>query len=185
MLDEISEDASERMGKSLDAFGAALARIRTGRANPSLLDGIEVSYYDVPTPLNQVAGVTVEDGRTLVISPWEKAMLGEIEKAILKSDLGITPNTSGDVIRLPLPPLTEENRRDLVKQAKQEAENARIAIRNIRRDAIADIRELAKEKEVAEDDARRAEDAIQKLTDGRVEQVDATLADKEAELMQI
>lgn len=185
MLKEISEDASERMGKSLESFVVALARIRTGRANPSLLDGIEVSYYDVPTPLSQVAGVTVEDGRTLVISPWEKAMVGEIEKAIMKSDLGITPNTSGEVIRLPLPPLTEENRKDLVKQAKQEAENARIAIRNIRRDAIADVRELAKEKEVAEDDAHRAEEAIQKLTDGRVEQVDAKLGEKEAELMQI
>lgn len=185
MLDEISDDAEERMGKSLASLRTAFARIRTGRANPSLLDPIEISYYDVPTPLNQVSAITVEDGRTLVISPWEKGLIGAIEKAIMTSDIGITPNTSGDVIRLPMPPLTEENRRDLVKTARAEAENARIAIRNIRRDAISDVRELAKEKVVADDEAHRAEDALQKLTDLHVKQIDQELDAKESDLMQI
>jgi ribosome recycling factor len=185
MINEIKEDADERMGKSIDALHSAFGRIRTGRANPSLLDGIEVSYYGSNTPLNQVASISVEDARTLVISPWEKKLIPDIEKAILKSDLGITPATSADVIRVPLPALTEENRRDLGRQAKQEAEQARIAIRNIRRDAIGDIRELAKEKEVAEDEAHRAEEAIQKLTDKRVAEVDAALEAKEADLMVI
>lgn len=185
MINEIKEDADERMGKSLDALHTAFARIRTGRANPSLLDGIEVAYYGTDTPLNQVASISVEDARTLVISPWEKKLIPDIEKAILKSDLGITPATSADVIRVPLPALTEQNRKDLARQAKQEAEQARIAIRNIRRDAIGDIRELVKEKEVAEDEAHRAEEAIQKLTDKRVAEVDAALEAKEADLMVI
>lgn len=185
MINEIKEDADERMGKSLDALHTAFARIRTGRANPSLLDGIEVAYYGTDTPLNQVASISVEDARTLVISPWEKKLIPDIEKAILKSDLGITPATSAEVIRVPLPALTEQNRKDLARQAKQEAEQARIAIRNIRRDAIGDIRELVKEKEVAEDEAHRAEEAIQKLTDKRVAEVDAALEAKEADLMVI
>jgi len=185
MIDEIKQDADERMGKSLEVLLANFARIRTGRANPNLLDGIEVAYYGNPTPLNQVASITVEDARTLVISPWEKNLIPELEKALLKSDLGITPASTSELIRVPLPALTEENRKDLARQAKQEAENARIAIRNIRRDAIADIRELVKEKEAAEDEAHRAEEDIQKLTDRRVGEVDAALAAKEADLMEV
>lgn len=183
MIDEIRADADERMGKSVENLHTAFARIRTGRANPSLLDGIEVPYYGTDTPLNQVASVTVEDARTLVISPWEKKIVPEIERAILKSDLGLTPNSTSELIRVPLPALTEENRRDLAKQARHEAENARIAIRNIRRDAIGDVRDLVKEKEVAEDEAHRAEEAIQKLTDKRIGEVDKALEAKEADLM--
>lgn len=185
MIDEIQADADERMGKSIESLHTAFARIRTGRANPSLLDGIEVPYYGTATPLNQVASVSVEDARTLVISPWEKKLVPDIEKAILKSDLGLTPNATSEVIRVPLPALTEENRRDLAKHARHEAENARIAIRNIRRDAIAHIRDLVKEKEAAEDDAHRAEERIQKLTDKRIGEVDKALAGKEADLMAI
>jgi ribosome recycling factor len=185
MIDDIQADADERMGKTLESLQTAFARIRTGRANPSLLDGIEVPYYGTDTPLNQVASISVEDARTLVISPWEKKLVPEIERAILKSDLGITPNSTSELIRVPLPALTEENRRDLAKHARQEAEQARVAIRNIRRDAIGDIRELVKEKEVAEDDAHRAEEAIQKLTDKRVAEVDKALEAKEADLMAI
>ncbi len=185
MIDEIYADADERMGKSVESLHAAFARIRTGRAHPSLLDSIDVSYYGTATPLNQVASISVEDARTLVISPWEKKLVPDIEKAILKSDLGITPNSTSDVVRVPLPALTEENRRDLAKHARHEAENARIAVRNIRRDAIGDIRELVKEKEAAEDDAHRGEEAIQKLTDKRVAEIDQLLAAKEADLMAI
>lgn len=185
MIDEIVEDANERMGKSLDALQNAFAKIRTGRANPSLLDSISIEYYGSQTPLNQVASINVEDARTLAVSPWEKPLVPVIEKAILKSDIGITPVSSGDIIRVPLPPLTEENRRDLAKMAKQEAENARIAIRNIRRDAIADIRELVKEKEASEDEAHKAEDRIQGVTDARVAEVDKALAAKEADLLEI
>lgn len=185
MIKEIQADADERMGKSVESLQAAFARIRTGRANPSLLHGIEISYYGTATPLNQVASVSVEDARTLVISPWEKKLVPDIEKAILKSDLGLTPNSTSDVVRLPLPALTEENRRDLAKQARHEAENARIAVRNIRRDAIGDIRELVKEKEVAEDEAHRGEESIQKLTDKRIAEIDQLLSAKEADLMAI
>ena len=185
MIEEIVEDANERMGKSLDSLQTAFAKIRTGRANPSLLDGISVEYYGSPTPLNQVASITVEDARTLALSPWEKNLVPDIEKAILKSDIGITPVSTGDVIRVPLPPLTEENRKDLARMAKQEAENGRIAIRNIRRDAIADIRELVKEKEATEDEAHKAEERVQSVTDARVAQVDEALAAKEADLMEI
>ena len=149
MIDEILEDANERMGKSLDALRNTFGRIRTGRANPALLDGIFVDYYGVKTPLNQVASVSVEDARTLLLAPWERPLVVEIEKAILRSDVGITPVNNGEVIRVPLPPLTEENRRDLAKQAKAEAENGRISVRNVRREAIADIRELVKEKEAS------------------------------------
>ena len=185
MIRDIQQDADERMGKSLEVLAVHFARIRTGRANPSLLDGIEVDYYGNATPLNQVASVTVEDARTLLISPWEKKLVQDIEKAILKSDLGITPSSTSDVVRVPLPALTEQNRKDLAKQARHEAENARIAIRNIRRDAIADIRELVKEKEAAEDEAHRAEEAIQKLTDRHIGDVDQALAAKETDLMEV
>lgn len=185
MIEEIQASADERMAKSLEALLGVFGRIRTGRASPSLLDGIEVSYYGNLTPLNQVASVSVEDARTLTISPWEKKLIPEIEKAILKSDLGITPNSTSELIRIPLPSLTEENRRDLAKQARHEAENARVAIRNIRRDAIGSIRGLVKDKQVAEDDAHRGEEAIQKLTDKRIAQVDKALETKEADLMVI
>jgi len=185
VIKEIEQDANERMGKTLDSLSGALARIRTGRANPSLLDTIEIDYYGSPTPLSQAASVSVEDARTLAISPWEKNLIPEIEKAILKSDLGITPAATSDVVRVPLPPLTEENRRDLVKQAKSEAENAKVAMRNIRRDAIADIRELVKEKEAAEDDGRRGEESVQKITDARIGEVDKVVQAKEADLLEI
>lgn len=185
MIDEIQADADDRMGKSIEALHSSFGRIRTGRANPSLLDGIEVSYYGTDTPLNQVASITVEDARTLAVSPWEKNLIPDIEKAILRSDLGITPASNKELIRVPLPALTEENRRDLARTAKQEAEAARIAIRNIRRDAIHDVRQLAKAKEVAEDDERRAEEAIQSITDRRIGEVDRTLEAKEADLMEI
>ncbi len=185
MIDEILEDADERMGKTLEALGQTFGKLRTGRANPALLNGISVDYYGVSTPLNQVASVSVEDARTLLLAPWERPMVVEIEKAILRSDLGITPINNGEVIRIPLPPLTEENRRDLVRQAKAEAEGSRVSIRNIRRDAIADIRELAKEKEVAEDEARKGEERAQVFTDKRVGQIDQALAQKEADLMEI
>ena len=185
MIEEFTADADERMGKTIEAMQAAFARIRTGRAHPSLLDGIEVPYYGSDAPLNQVASISVEDARTLLVSPWEKSLVPAIQKAILKSDLGITPAASQDVVRLPLPALTEENRRDLARQARQEAEAARIAIRNIRRDAISDIRELLREKEVAQDDARRGEEAAQQITDRRVKEVDQALESKEADLMAV
>ena len=185
MIDEIKRETNQRMGKSLEALTHAFGRIRTGRANPAILEGIEVSYYGTDTPLNQVASISVEDARTLVIAPWEKKLLPEIEKAILKSDLGITPKSTSDVVRIPLPPLSEENRRDLAKLAKQEAEQGRVAIRNIRRDAIGDIRELVKEKEISEDDARRAEEDIQRLTDKRISEIDHALSEKESDLLKI
>ena len=185
MIEEFTADADERMGKTIEAMQAAFARIRTGRAHPSLLDGIEVPYYGSDAPLNQVASINVEDARTLLVSPWEKSLLPAIQKAILKSDLGITPAASQDVVRLPLPALTEENRRDLARHARQEAEAARIAIRNIRRDAISDIRELLREKEVAQDDARRGEDAVQQVTDRRVKEVDQALEAKQADLLAV
>ena len=158
MIDEFLQDADERMGKTLDALANTFGKIRTGRANPSLLDGITVDYYGVATPLNQVASVSVEDARTLLLAPWERPLVVEIEKAILRSELGITPVNNGEVVRIPLPPLTEENRRDLAKRAKGEGENSRVSIRNIRRDVIADIRELVKEKEASEEE--KSEEAI-------------------------
>ncbi len=185
LIDEIVGDAGARMAKSLEALQAAFARIRTGRAHPSLLDGVEVDYYGVATPINQVATVTVEEGRTLVIAPWEKKMVPDIEKAILRNNLGVTPTSTGDVIRLVLPPLTEENRRDLTRQARNETEHARVAIRNVRRDGNHDIRELPKEKEITEDEAHRAIQDIQKVTDERVEQADSALERKENDLMEI
>ena len=185
MIDEIMEDADERMAKSIEALQLAFARIRTGRASPNLLDDIKVDYYGAPTPLAQVANITVEDARSLLISPWEKNMIPVIEKAIMKSDLGLTPASNADVIRLPMPPLTEESRKGLTKQARAEAENGRIAIRNIRRDANSTVKELLKEKEISEDEERKAEDSIQKLTDRFVGRVDTLLAEKESDLMEI
>ena len=185
MIEDIKKEMNQRMGKSLEALMHAFGRIRTGRANPAILEGIVVQYYGVDTPLNQVASISVEDARTLLIAPWDRKLVSEIEKALLKSDLGITPKSTSDVIRLPLPPLSEENRRDLAKLAKHEAEQARVAVRNIRRDAIGDVRDLVKEKEIAEDDARRAEEDIQRLTDKRISEIDHALSEKESDLLKI
>jgi ribosome recycling factor len=185
MIDEIIADAEVRMSKSIDALKTELTKIRTGRAHPSLLDQIHVDYYGADTPINQVANVNVEDSRTLVVTPWEKDMVAKVEKAIMGSDLGLNPATAGTVIRIPMPPLTEERRRDLVKVVKQEAEQARVAVRNIRRDANSDFKDLLKEKEISEDEERKAEEKIQKLTDTYVGKIDHVLADKEEELMEV
>ena len=173
------------MGKSVESLKTELTKIRTGRAHPSLLDQISVDYYGSETPINQVANVNVEDSRTLVVTPWEKNMVQAVEKAIMNSDLGLNPATAGTVIRIPMPPLTEERRRDLVKVLKGEAESGRVAIRNIRRDANNDFKDLLKEKEITEDEARNAEDDVQKLTDKYVALVDEVLAAKEKELMEV
>ncbi len=185
MIDEIYKDAEARMGKSIDSLHTELTKIRTGRAHPSLLDQIHVDYYGTGTPIKQVANVTVEDSRTLVVTPWEKDMVAKVEKAIMGSDLGLNPATAGTVIRIPMPPLTEERRKDLVKVVRHEAEQARVAIRNIRRDANSDFKDLLKEKEISEDEERKAENNIQKLTDTYVSKIDKMLADKEAELMEV
>jgi ribosome recycling factor len=185
MIDEIISDAEVRMSKSIDSLHTEFAKIRTGRAHPSLLDQIRVDYYGADTPINQVANVSVEDSRTLMVTPWEKDMVKKVEKAIMGSDLGLNPATAGTVIRIPMPPLTEERRRDLVKVVKQEAEQGRVAIRNIRRDANSDFKELLKEKEISEDEERKSEERIQKLTDSFVGKIDKILADKEAELMEV
>ena len=185
MLDDVKNDAEERMGKSVAALDTAFARIRTGRAHPKLLDNITVDYYGVQTPLNQVANINVEDARTLAVIPWEKNMVQPVEKAILKSDLGLNPATSGDKIRLPMPALTEENRRDLTKVAKSEAETARISVRNIRRDVNSYLKELLKEKEITEDEERKGEEMVQKLTDLKIKTIDDTLQTKETELMEM
>jgi len=185
MIDDIKADASTRMGKSVESFKHELGKIRTGRAHASLLDQVSVEYYGSPVPINQVANVISEDSRTLLVTPWEKDMVKAVEKAILTSDLGLNPSTAGTAIRVPMPPLTEERRRDLVKVVKGEAENGKIAIRNIRRDANNDLKELLKEKEISEDDERRGQDIIQKLTDKYIEEVDKLLAVKEQELMEV
>ena len=184
MLEDIKKDADVRMGKSVEALRNELTKIRTGRAHTSLLDHITVEYYGSEVPLNQVGNVGVEDSRTLFITPYEKNMVPIVEKAIMNSDLGLNPATAGTVIRVPLPPLTEERRKDMIRVVRSEAENGRIAIRNIRRDALGDFKDLLKEKEVSEDDERRAAEAIQVLTDKHVAAVDAVLAEKEAELME-
>ncbi len=185
MLDEIKKDAGERMGKSVAALKSELTKIRTGRAHTSLLDHITVEYYGSQVPLNQVSNVNVEDSRTLTVTPWEKEMVPVIEKAIMGSDLGLNPATAGTVIRVPLPPLTEERRKDMIRVVRSEAEGGRIAVRNIRRDAIHDVKDLMKEKMIGEDDEHRAEDEIQVITDKYIAEIDALLADKESELMEI
>jgi ribosome recycling factor len=185
MINEIIRDAEVRMKKSTESLVDNFKKIRTGRAHPSILDSIQVSYYGSPVPIQQVANVMVEDARMLTIIPWEKKMVPEIEKAIMKSDLGINPNTSGDVIRVPMPALTEETRKGYTRQARAEAENAKVAIRNIRRDANSSFKDSLKNKEISEDDDRRGQDQIQKLTDKYVAEVDALLAHKESELMEI
>jgi ribosome recycling factor len=185
MIDDIKKDAADRMAKSVEALTHELAKIRTGRAHPSLLDHITVSYYGSEMPIRQVANVNTEDARTLAVVPWEKNMVQAIEKAIMQSDLGLNPNTAGTVIRVPMPPLTEERRRDLIKVARNEAEQARVAVRNIRRDANHELKEMVKEKMISEDDERRGQEIVQKLTDQYVKDVDAVLAEKEQDLMSI
>lgn len=185
MIGEIQKDASDRMKKSVVALRQELSKVRTGRAHPSLLDHLTVVYYGTETPLKQVANITVEDARTLAVTPWEKNMVPVVEKAIMTSDLGLNPATAGTVIRVPLPPLTEERRKDLVRVVRQEAEGARVAIRNIRRDANNDLKELVKDKLASEDEERRAQEAIQKLTDRYIAEVDKALQEKEADLMSI
>jgi len=185
VINEIKQDAQERMGKSTEALKNSLTKIRTGRAHASLLDNISVEYYGMATPLNQVGNISVPDARTLAITVFDKGMIGAVEKAILKSDLGLNPQSNGTLIRIPLPPLTEERRKDLVKVVRGEAENGKVAIRNIRRDANSDYKSLLKEKEISEDEHHQAEDAIQKVTDVFIKQIDEILAVKEAELMEI
>jgi ribosome recycling factor len=185
MIEDIKKDASQRMGKSVDAFKQALSKVRTGRAHPSLLDHLSVEYYGSQVPISQVANIAVEDARTLTITPWEKQMVPVIEKAILKSDLGLNPATAGTVMRLPMPALTEESRRDLVRVVGHEGEAAKVAIRNIRRDANNDMKELLKEKEISEDDERKAEEEIQRITDKYIGEVDKIMEGKETELMEI
>ena len=185
MINEIQSDAEQRMKKSVEALTGAFAKIRTGRAHPSILESVTVDYYGAQTPLSQVANINIEDARTLSIQPWEQQLVPAIEKAIMKSDLGLNPNSAGAVIRVPMPPLTEETRKGYIRQARQEAENGKIAIRNIRRDANSSVKDLLKEKEITEDEERRAEDTIQKLTDKYVAEVDVVLAAKEKDLMQV
>ncbi len=183
MINDIHQNASERMAKSIEALKHTFTKIRTGRAHPSLLDHIVVSYYGSESPLSQVANVNIEDSRTLKVTPWEKNMVGAIEKAILASDLGLNPATNGTVIRIPLPPLTEQRRKDLVKVVKGEAENTRVAIRNMRRDANTEIKEALKEKLVSEDEARDGEEKIQKLTDKFIKEVEKQFQLKETDLL--
>jgi ribosome recycling factor len=183
MLNDIKNDAQTRMGKSIESLKHDLTRIRTGRASTALVDGIKVSYYGADMPLPQVASVTLSDARTIIITPWVKNMVAPIEKALMASDLGITPTTAGTVIRLNMPALTEERRRELAKHVAHEGENAKIAIRNVRRDALQQVKDLLKEKQITEDDDRRIDDEIQKLTDRAVKDVDVVVKAKEEELM--
>jgi ribosome recycling factor len=185
MINDIQKDAERRMQKSIETLKTELAKIRTGRPHPSLLDHVTVDYYGSQVPLSQVANINVEDARTLTVTPWEKPMVGVVEKAILKSDLGLNPATNGGVIRVPMPPLTEERRRDLTRVVKSEGEQAKVAVRNIRRDANSDFKSLLKDKQISEDEARGAEDAIQKLTDKYVAEIDVVLQDKERDLLSI
>lgn len=185
MLEDIRKEADSRMQNSLEALGTNFNKIRTGRAHPSLLDGIKVSYYGADTPLGQVANVNVEDARTLSLTAWDRSMIPDIERAIMKSDLGLNPATAGEVIRIPMPALTEETRKGYIKQARSEAEAARVSVRNARRDAMGMLKELVKDKEIGEDDERRGQDQIQKLTDSFVARVDEMLTAKEADLLEI
>ena len=181
----IVKDARSRMKKSIESVSEELAKIRTGRANPSLLEHITVEYYGNPTPLNQVATISVMDARTLSVNPWEKKMVPVVEKAIMEADLGLNPATAGEVIRVPLPALTEERRKEMNKLVRQEGENGKVAIRNIRRDANAHLKELLKKKEIAEDEEKRALDEIQKLTDDNVAKIDEMLAEKEKQILEV
>ena len=185
MINDIKKDAEDRMKKAVDALVTNFSRIRTGRAHPSLLDGIMVSYYGADTPLSQVANINVEDARTLSINPWERNLVPDIEKAIMKSNLGLNPSTNNGLIRIPLPMLTEETRKNFIKQARAEAENGRVAVRNVRRDVLSSVKALLKDKAISEDDDHRAQDDIQKITDKYIAEVDKALAAKEADLMAI
>ena len=184
MIDEIKKDAIVRMGKSVSALRQELTKLRTGRAHTSLLDHITVEYYGSEVPLGQVSNINVEDSRTLTVTPWEKPMVQAIEKAIMTSDLGLNPVSAGTVIRVPLPPLTEERRKDMIKVVRHEAEGGRVAIRNIRRDALSDLKDLLKEKMIGQDDEHRAHDEVQTITDKHIAEIDKVLAEKESELME-
>ncbi len=185
MIADIKINTEQKMKKSVEALKADLGKIRTGRAHTGLLDHVMVDYYGTPTPLPQVANVTLLDGRTIGVSPWEKKLVSAIEKAIRDSDLGLNPATQGEIVRVPMPALTEERRKDLIKVVRHEGENARVAIRNVRRDANTQLKDLLKQKKVAEDDERRAQDEVQKLTDRSIAEIDKALQVKEAELMAV
>ncbi|WP_336268877.1 ribosome recycling factor [Vreelandella arctica] len=185
MINDIKKDAESRMKKSVESLHSNFNKIRTGRAHPSILDAVTVDYYGSQVPLSQVASVNVEDARTLTIAPWEQGMVQKIEKAIMTSDLGLNPASAGNVIRVPMPMLTEETRKGYIKQARSEAENARVAVRNVRRDANGDFKSLLKDKDITEDDQREGEDAIQKLTDKYIAEIDKALTEKEQDLMQV
>ncbi len=185
MLEDLKKDAAERMQKCVVALKNDLKKLRTGRAHSSLLEHIRVDYYGSEMPLSQVANIAVEDARMLTVTPWEKSMVAPIEKAIMKSDLGLMPMSAGTVIRVPMPALTEERRREMGKVVRHEAENARVAVRNVRRDVMNDLRDMLKSKQLSQDDDRRAQDDVQKLTDKYVAEIEQVLAEKEKELMQI
>ena len=184
-MNTILKEVSEKMDKSLSALRNAFNKIRTGRANPSILDDVKVDYYGNMTPINQTSNITIEEGRSLVISPWDKSLLPEIEKAILNSDLGLNPNSSSDLIRVTMPALTEETRQNYIKQARSEAENSRVSIRNIRRDANQTVKDKQQASEISEDELRRIEDLIQKETDKYISIVDSELKNKESDLLEI
>lgn len=185
MIEDIKAEAHERMEKSVEALVHHFNKIRTGRAHPSILDGIRVEYYGSESPLNQVANISVEDARTLMVTAWDRSLTPKIERAILKSDLGLNPSTAGEVIRIPMPMLTEETRKGFTKQARAEAEAARVSVRNARRDAMSMLKELVKEKDISEDDERRGQEVVQKLTDSFTDRIEKMLAEKEADLMEI
>ena len=185
MIDELKKEASQKMTKSMESLSNNLSKIRTGRAHPSILDTITVEYYGQEVPLNQVANIKIEDAKTLQLNVWEKNMIKEVEKSIISSDLGLNPAVSGNLIRIPLPPLTEERRKELVKLVKQEGENCKVSVRNIRRDANSKLKQLLKEKSISEDDEKRSEEDIQKLTDSNIKQIDERIIEKEKDLMQI
>jgi len=185
MIAQLKKSTEQKMGKSIEAFKADLAKVRTGRAHTGLLDHITVDYYGTPTPINQVAKVTLVDARTIGVTPFEKQLLQAVDKAIRESDLGLNPAASGETLRVPMPALTEERRKELIKVVRHEAENARVAVRNLRRDAIHHLQEALKKKEVSENDERRAQDEVQKLTDRSVADIDRLLAEKESELMAV
>ena len=185
MIAEVKKSAEQKMVKSVEALKANLAKVRTGRAHPGILDHIQVDYYGSPTPITQVANITLIDARTIGVTPWEKKMASTIEKAIRDSDLGLNPSTTGELVRVPMPSLTEERRRDLIKVVRGEGEDAKVAVRNIRRDANAELKALLKDKKVAEDDERRAQDDVQKLTDRFISDIDKALQVKEAELLAV
>jgi len=185
MINELKEDAQQRMGKTVEALGQALNKVRTGRAHPSILEGVRVSYYGSETPLSQVANISVADARTLTVTPWEKNIVQDVERAIMNAGLGLNPSSAGEVIRIPMPALTEETRKGFIRQARKEVENSRVSARNIRRDVLSDIKELLKEKDISEDEERRAQDDVQKITDSFIKQMDDMLVVKEKDLMEI